>query len=153
MKSNSTHILTTDEALALADRYFEAQTTEAEERLLKLYVASEAAADCRFDEVRAVMGLAAYSRKAQPATGKHRRHRAAIVRWAAAIAVVFAASATIGTATYRNNNQCVAYIGGKKVTDTEKVMQAMQASIDNVGASSAPSDVEAQLGDMFDTME
>ena len=53
-----------EEALACAERYFEALTSETEELALKCYAASdEAAADARFDELRAVMGLAAMGRR------------------------------------------------------------------------------------------
>ena len=58
------YFASTEEALACAERYFEALTSETEELALKCYATSdEAAADARFDELRAVMGLAAMGRR------------------------------------------------------------------------------------------
>lgn len=160
MNRNKPYILSADEALQLADLYFEAATTEEQEEALKHYIVAQAADDRRFDELRAIMGLAAYARKVQseafkPHAASHVRHhrRTVAMRWAAAIAIIFAASTVVGTLTYQHNNQCIAYIGGQKVTDTELVMQAMHASIDNVGAPTDTPSVEAQIGDMLNTIE
>ena len=70
MKSNNLQIigeelnpqLTRCEALDLVDRYFDAQTTEFEELMLKNYVVNEGREDAAFDEVRALMGLMVYAK-------------------------------------------------------------------------------------------
>ena len=48
--------------LEIVNRYFEAETTEEEERLLKRFLASDEAQGAEFDEARAVMGVFATAR-------------------------------------------------------------------------------------------
>lgn len=158
--SKSSDMPTANEALRLADRYFEASTTEAEEQALKAYVTGDGIDDTRFDEVRALMGLAAYGRALQRrqrpsgTTGAVRHRQRTVLRWAAAVAVGFlAAGATVATLSYRSDNQCVAYINGHKVTETDRVMQAMRTSIREVSAPTETPTVEAQLNDIFKTIE
>lgn len=187
MKPKQTpNLLTPDEARLLAERYFDALTTEAEELTLKRYICSpEGLADPALDEVRALMGLGAWSRKvkreAAPAltprglslpsaagaipaetvspdaatrTLRPRRRRAALVRWTAAAILVIAASLSSVTIVYNHNNQCVAYIDGHKVTDPHRVEAAMRSSLHEVATPRADQPtVEAQLGDMFKTID
>lgn len=163
------YFASTEEALACAERYFEALTSEAEELALKCYAASdEAAADSRFDELRAVMGLAAMGRrlankkstnvsiqpndKAVTLSRQGQRMRSfrpklvRLISTAAACVVV----ALVGTILLRPSEQeCVAYISGNRTTDPQQVMQAMQRSIDQMEQADEVPSVENQLNDMF----
>ncbi len=151
-----------EEALLLGERYFDALTTEEEEAALKRYVAFETAADdARFNELRAVMGFAAKCRRTQkcisencqPQQSVHKRIHPA-VRWsvAAAVTAVVLTSAW-GTFNYRQHNECVAYIDGQRTTDTELVMQAMEASMAKMDRADEETEMEAQLNDMFNTID
>lgn len=157
-----------EEALACAERYFEALTSEEEELALKCYAASdEAAADARFDELRAVMGLAAMGRRlankkstndsAQPdnkaVTLSRQGQRMRIIRPKLVRLISTAACvlvALIGTMLLRPSEQeCVAYISGNRTTDPQQVLQAMQQSIDQMEQADEAPSVENQLNDMF----
>ncbi len=150
-----------EEALQLGERYFEALTTEEEEKALKQYIAFQTVADDpRFNELRAVMGFAAKYRMkhrneatyANRKSGSFKKFRPA-VRWsvAAAITAVVLSSAW-GTIAYKRHNECVAYINGQRTTDTELVMQAMEASMAKMQTGDGQ-EMEAQLNDMFNTLE
>lgn len=162
MKKDIPYKLTPDEALRLAERYFEAETTEAEEALLKRFAASEAGASPRFDELRAVLGVAAYARKSVGTALMQRSRRARpqfrrpekIIRWAAAAAItgIFALTG-VSTYTYRQNNLCVAYVSGERVTDTDQVVEIMHQTLNDVDAPTGDPTVEEQLNDMFRTIE
>lgn len=159
-----------EEALACAERYFEALTSETEELALKYYAASdEAAADARFDELRAVMGLAAMGRRLaankdsanasalpddKAVTLSRQGQRMRIIRPKLVRLISTAAAcvlvALIGTMLLRPSEQeCVAYISGNRTTDPQQVLQAMQQSIDQMEQADKVPSVENQLNDMF----
>lgn len=152
------NIISRKEALKLTARYFEAETSEAEERLLKSFLCTPESNDPAFEEVRALMGLGAYGRRvlqggrASRTATPHKRPTT-LLKWAAAIAIVLLTGVSAGTFAYQHNNQCVAYIDGRKITDSRQVMQAMRTSMHNVGAPTGTPTVESQLKDMFDTMD
>lgn len=139
-----------------AARYFDAALTDDEERALRRFLASPAGADARFDDVRAVMGFLVVARRrheAAPAARPQARRTLSLrLRYAAAAAVVVAVlGGAGGVALWRGQNVCVAYAGGRKLTDREAVMQQARASL---RAMERPADVpgiEAQLGDMLAT--
>ena len=137
--------------LRLADRYFDAETSDEEERLLKRFLASEAGQDEAFDEVRAVMGVFVTGKKrAVKKTGR-------VVSWwkwtAAAAAVAgFAFFLAKMYAPKHSTEICVAYVDGHEITDRKEVLAMMRSSWNNVGYAETPS-VEAQLEDMFSCME
>lgn len=154
-------ICSDEEALQLGERYFEALTTEEEEDALKHYVAFKTASDDpRFDELRAVMGLAAKCRSKQRSTPLHAHNNPAsrkrfrpAVRWSVAAAVTAVVlSSAWGTIAYKRHNECVAYINGQRTTNTELVMQAMKASMAKIETDNEQ-EMEAQLNDMFNTLE
>ena len=65
----------------LAERYFEAETTETEEEALARFLATPAAQGKEFDELRAVMGYTATGRAIYH---KHRTHSVRLRYYAAA---------------------------------------------------------------------
>lgn len=145
--------LTLQKAERLTKRFFEAQTTEAEEEWLKRFAVSPAGASPRFDELRAVLGLAAYaSRQTNPRRSRTLQLRRLTLRYAAAAACcLLMGGAALFTYSYRQQNQCLAYINGVRTTDSERVMAAMHQSVAEMAAPTGTCGFEQQLGDMLRT--
>ena len=145
--------LTLQKAERLTKRFFEAQTTEAEEEWLKRFAVSPAGASPRFDELRAVLGLAAYaSRQTNPRRSRTLQLRRLTLRYAAAAACcLLMGGAALFTYSCRQQNECVAYINGVRTTDSERVMAAMHQSVAEMAAPTGTCGFEQQLGDMLRT--
>lgn len=154
--------LTREEVLALAQRYFDATTTEEEEELLKQYVTTIYINDPAFEEVIATLSFTSYkpherttlttnSVKGFSLTTRHRWQRALNIGIAAMLCIAIGISGTIWN--YRNNNQCIAYIDGKKTTDTKIVIKAMKASINDINQPTDEPTVETQINDIFNTID
>lgn len=146
--------LTLQKAERLTERFFEAQTTEAEEEWLKRFAVSPAGATPRFDELRAVLGLAAYASRSRttPRRSRTLQLRRLTLRYAAAAACcLLMGGAAIFTYSYRQQNQCLAYINGVRTTDTERVMAAMHQTVADMAAPTGTCGFEQQLGDMLRT--
>lgn len=139
--------LTLQKAERLTERFFEAQTTEAEEEWLKRFAVSPAGTAPRFDELRAVLGLAAYASRSRTL-----QLRRLTLRYAAAAACcLLMGGAALFTYSYRQQNQCLAYINGVRTTDTERVMAAMHQTVADMAAPTGTCGFEQQLGDMLRT--
>lgn len=110
---------------ALAERFFEAGTSEEEERELRRFIASGLAGS-EFNDVRAVMGLSA----------------------AAAAAVVAVVMTAVSLAA-DGGNSCVAYINGTKHTDEAIVMAQMHSTMDEMAQQAQELSVERQMDDFF----
>ncbi len=133
----------------LAERYFEAQTTDVEEEALARFLATPASQGKEFDELRAVMGFVATGRAI------HNRQRTRGVRFryyatAAAITGVLALTAVWQMAA--RTNVCVAYINGERYTDKEIVFSEAMKSIDKVRHDLPQETVQEQLSDIFQTI-
>lgn len=141
----------------LVERYFDAQTTEAEEARLKAFLLSEEATALEFDEVRAVMGVAAVIRRgarkpiAAPAPARKS------LRIGATIAASLLLFLTIGVSIYAyrwSHPDCIAYINGRRVTNQELVLQEMETTLRSAMANDAASPtLEGQMQDLFSTLE
>lgn len=146
----------------LARRYFDAETTEAEERALKRFAASPEADDAEWDELRAVMGYAV--------VGKHLRGQASTTntiplrprrRWIPAVAAAAILLALVSVPTVKwltaeesaEKDICIAYVNGSRVTDPTQVMQAMHRAMAHVQQVEPMATVEEQLGNMFELMK
>lgn len=110
------------EALELTARYFDGDTSLAEERRLRSLLAEPALKAEELDEARAVMGFVLFD-KINPG---HRPAHAWIRVAAGIVAVVSAAISFVLIPGNRfadsfTDQQCVAYVGGRKVTDREAV--------------------------------
>lgn len=130
---------------ALAERFFEAGTSE-EERELRRFIASGLAGS-EFNDVRAVMGLAAVG-----ARRYHRRRRRTIFLSAAAAAAAAAVVAVVMTAVSLaadGGDSCVAYINGTRHTDEAIVMAQMHSSMDEMAQQAQELSVERQMDDFF----
>ena len=131
---------------ALAERFFEAGTSEEEERELRRFIASGQAGS-EFNDVRAVMGLAAVG-----ARRYHRRRRRTVFLSAAAAAAVVAVVAVVMTAVSLaadGGDSCVAYINGTKHTDEAIVMAQMHSTMDEMAQQAQELSVERQMDNFF----
>jgi len=152
MEKNDRHIE------RLISRYFEALTSEAEERELRRFLAGEAGADARYDEVRAVMGYLSTGRRlhavaAPPTAGRPTmRLRKKVLRYAAVLAagLLLGGGGLYVSRQAAEDEVCVAYVQGRRVTETEAVLAQMRMSVKNVTDASDELSVETQLGDMFE---
>lgn len=124
---------------ALAERFFEAGTSEEEERELRRFIASGLAGS-EFNDVRAVMGLAAVGAKRY-----NRRRRRTVFLSAAAAAVVMTAVSLAAD----GGDSCVAYINGTKHTDEAIVMAQMHSTMDEMAQQAQELSVERQMDDFF----
>ena len=146
----------------MARRYFDAETTEAEERMLKRFAASPEADGAEWDELRAVMGYAT--------VGKRLRGQAAATntiplrrmpQWMRiAAAAVFAGLILLPITMWLTDSQdsldediCIAYVNGHRVTDPAQVIQAMHHAMSHVQQVEPMTTVEEQLGSMFELLK
>lgn len=125
---------------ALAERFFEAGTSEEEERELRRFIASRLAGS-EFNDVRAVMGLAAVG-----ARRYHRRRRRTIFLSAAAVVAVVMTAVSLAA---DGGDSCVAYINGTKHTDEAIVMAQMHSTMDEMAQQAQELSVERQMDDFF----
>lgn len=134
----------------LAARYFEAETTDAEEEALARFLATPAAQGKEFDELRAVMGYVATGRAV------YRKQRTRSIRlWYYAAAAAIAAILVMVTAWQwtERANVCVAYINGERCTDKEIVLAEALKSVQKVRHDSPEETLQGQLSDIFQTLE
>lgn len=137
----------------LVSRYYEAETSPEEERLLKQFLASEDAADPKYDEIRAVMGFLS--------TGRHLARQKKAKRKIRMATTIAAAAACIALGIFvtkplwlvpKTDDICIAYVNGKTVTQPDKVMELMMESMQNVtDDTSQEALMEQQLSDIFNT--
>ena len=149
MKSNKTDIKRLNQ---LIDRYFDATATEAEERELRLTLATTPLSSEKIDEARAVMGYFAAGRR----DGATRRRRKS--QWLRAAAAVAAAAVCGGALlTFISDghtpNQCVAYIGETEITDSHAVLAMMRSDLAEIGeaSQSVQTDVASKLSTLFNS--
>ena len=139
--------------LALSEKYFDALTTIEEEKTLAQFLASEAANDPAFNEIKVVMG---YLSTGKSITKKKKMHTVGKAMQWASMAACIAVTAVIGTSIYRqgtlpatgNREIFYACIDGKEYTDEEFVMQHMLATMNRM-SSSGDNVIEQQMGAMF----
>ncbi len=137
----------------LIQRYFEAETTEAEEKKLRSFLSTSPGLDSRYDEVRAVMGYLAVGRSLNKK--KMARRPSRMIRTMRHVGVAASLALMIGFVSFywsdliSDRESYVAYVDGNKITDRAIVSQLMQESFAGVGIGEAESDAEAQLLEMF----
>ena len=137
----------------LIQRYFEAETTEAEENELRSFLSTSPGLDSRYDEVRAVMGYLAVGRSLNKK--KMARRPSRMIRTMRHVGVAASLALMIGFVSFywfdfiSDRESYVAYVDGNKITDRAIVSQLMQESFAGVGIGEAESDAEAQLLEMF----
>lgn len=139
--------------LALCEKYFDALTTNEEEKALLHFLASDAADHPAFNEIKAVMGYLSTGKSIAKKKKKHAIGKA--MQWAS-MAACIAVTAVIGTSIYRqgtlpatgNREIFYACIDGKEYTDEEFVMQHMLATMNKMSSTSTGT-IEEQLGAML----
>lgn len=139
--------------LALCEKYFDALTTNEEEKALLHFLASDAANHPAFNEIKAVMG---YLSTGKSITKKKKMHTVGKAMQWASMAACIAVTAVIGTSIYRqgtlpatgNREIFYACIDGKEYTDEEFVMQHMLATMNKMSSTSTGT-IEEQLGTML----
>lgn len=133
----------------LAERYFEAQTTDVEEEALARFLATPASQGKEFDELRAVMGFVATGRAIH---NRQRMRRVRLRYYAAAAAITGVLALTAVWQVAERTNVCVAYINGERYTDKEIVFSEAMKSIDKVRHDLPQETVQEQLSDIFQTI-
>ena len=147
--------------LKLSERYFEAETTEGEERELRQFAAQTTDPD--FRELQAVMGFTSMGPPQNPKTSNIQTpqtfnpHKPSPPHHLIPIAasVIVALGLTIFFALQGNDQQetgCVAWINGEKTTDPAFVMTLMQNTMQEMDID-GNDPVADQLHDMFEIME
>ena len=141
--------------LALSEKYFDALTTDEEEKALAQFLASDAANSSAFNEIKAVMGYMSTGKSIAQKAKKRARRIGNAIQWAS-VAACTAAIAILGTsialhatqATPGNKDIYYAYIDGKEYTDEEFVMQHMLMTMNRMSDTSN-NIIEEQMGAMF----
>lgn len=133
---------------ALAERFFEAGTSEEEERELRRFIASGLAGS-EFNDVRAVMGLAAVGARRYNRRRRRTVFLSAAAAAAAVVAVVVAVVMTAVSLAADGGDSCVAYINGTKHTDEAIVMAQMHSTMDEMAQQAQELSVERQMDDFF----
>lgn len=133
----------------LAERYFEAETTDVEEEALARFLATPASQGKEFDELRAVMGFVATGRAIH---NRQRTRRVRLRYYAAAAAITGVLALTAVWQVTERTNVCVAYINGERYTDKEIVFSEALKSIDKVKHDLPQETVQEQLSDIFQTI-
>lgn len=147
----------------LIEAYFDCTLSEQEEQQLKQMLATteEDTADVR--EAKAVLGVFAMERKlsqdAQQITNHEFRithSKRSIVRYAAAAVAVFAI--VIGGmkyVEYQEDNACVMYVNGEKISNEKIVLAQMVGQMDDISEAADYNDqtMFSQLDDMASVLE
>ena len=134
------------ETRKLANRFMESDTSLEEERRLNLLLQEEQLPADLLPLREMMADLACISSQQAP----HRTlWTTRLRRIAAAAAVVVAIGGAALWWNHRQNDECVAYIYGKRCTDREVVLGEMHKSL-NIIAEGEKSDADQMLNDMFD---
>ena len=152
---NPSHPQAADTARLLAARYLDAETTREEENWLLRFVCSPAGADAEWDGLRAVLSFTAMGRQAATQQTQSRRPR-----WKTASVAAVVVGLTIGAgflwhdlrpASTAQPDQCIAYVGGERITDQAEVLDLMRESLSEMAANSETDIVGEQLSDILQT--
>lgn len=136
--------------LSLVDRYFDGETTDEEERLLRQFLVSDEAKDKRFDAVKAVMGLLVVGKRKHQrrivGTQRRRENWLIVGQVAAFLAFVFLVGRPFFNAPAPDY---VMFSQGQRITDETLVMNEMEQTMAEVFSPTATPDVDAQLNEIF----
>lgn len=127
--------------IALMQRYWDAETTPAEEKALALYAASTDDPD--FEELRGVLGYLSIGH--QKIAKKIRSVRFFSIVTAASIAIVTAIGITLSN---QRHNSCIRYTYGNKDDDESLIMESVESSLADFFAGNTPA--EANLFELFE---
>lgn len=148
--------------LRLSERYFEAETTEEEERELRRFAAQTSDPD--FRDLQAVMGFTAIARSSKGSKGSKVQQQAPLkplkplklnshyMGLAASVIVVLGLSLFFSLSNRQQDTGCVAWVNGEKITDPTEVMALMQNTMLEMNIEGSDP-VEDQLRDMFELLQ
>lgn len=141
---------TEDEIKRLTERFFEGETTLDEEKVLYAYysqtnIASELA---EYTEVMRGFGSLPIREEKRQRSGMFKSiyRRIAI---AASIIILIGVGTLILQKTSTPDEECVAYIYGKKSTDRAMISQELRRSMNEICEMTAEDDIKSQLQDLF----
>ena len=149
------HPQAAETARRLADRYLNAETSREEEDWLLGFLLSPAGAASEWDGLRAVLSFTAMGR--QRAEQQVLRHRP---RWKTASVAAVVVGLTVGAGFLWHDlrpsasaqpDQCIAYVGGERITDQAEVLDLMRESLSSMAANEETDIVGEQLSDMLQT--
>ena len=142
---------------ALVERYFEAETTEAEEAALRRFLCTPQGGAPRYDEVRAVMGFLAVGRSQQASAVPQKKGRSIRLQTLGRIAAAVIVAVGVGLAAWHTQSKptevCIAYVDGRESTDREAVIALMTGTMQEVLAEDPTAEMEAQMSEMFSVMD
>jgi hypothetical protein len=130
----------------LTDRFLEGETTLEEERELYAFYRSEEVPDDLLSLRPLFVGLEEIQLETPSITPK--KKKGDWRKWvmiAASVLVLFLLGGTF--IWQQQQNECVAYVYGERVTDRDLIMQEMERSIGTM--TEGQNDIENQLNDMF----
>ena len=135
------------------ERYFEALTSDAEERELRDFLLSPEAVGPVFDEARAAMGYLKVGQAIHQSKQGSRFRSPLRYAKVAAVCGGIVLGAALWHAWGSTKNICEAYIYGIRHTEVAMVMTQVQNSLDRVNHVREEDIVETQLKELFQLME
>lgn len=137
----------------LIEAYFDCTLSEQEEQQLKQMLATteEDTADVR--EAKAVLGVFAMERKLSQAYALRITHFRGYA--AAAIAIFAIVFGGMKYVEYQEDNACVMYVNGEKISNENIVLAQMMGQMDDIGEAADYNDqtMSSQLNDMASALE
>mgnify|MGYP003602634829 CR=1 FL=1 len=130
------------EADRIIERYYEGESTVAEEKLLQKFLSSEKL-PAKYDAERAIFGYF----KPEKAVVSQRFILPGYTKWAAAVALTF----TVGLSTLlytEKNPECYAMIDGTMITDNSTIRELINSSIADISDNN---EVEESLNNINNT--
>lgn len=151
--NQSNEFLSLQQLEALIEKYFDGETSELDEKLLKSELAKGKFHTPIVEEATAILGLFAVGSKRAKKHAVTIKHRYWL-RYAATLILLFATAATWYVIEDRRTNRCEAYINGVKINDDNKVMSMMQSDLNTILNASNDADamVNGQMNDVIEMM-
>ena len=152
-EKNIQHLRSIQEWEDLVERYFDALTSEVEERELRNFLLSPEAVGKVFDEARATMGFLKVGQAIHRQEQKSRFPNSMRYAKVAAVCGGIVLGATLWHTWGSTKNICEAYIYGTRHTEVAVVMTQLQHSLDRVNDTREEDIVETQLKELFQLMK
>lgn len=128
--------------IELANRYFDAETSVAEEKELRSFLVSTSDED--FNEVKAVMGFMAYTAKGKGLKAKGKGLRVWVAAAAVALALIVFVPFVKG-----NNSDCLMIAEGETNTNHKEVMSEMDKEMAMLFSSEDDNSLESEMAVIF----
>lgn len=147
--------------IGLSEKYFDALTTEEEEKDLAKFLTTKESEQPEFNEIKAVMGYVSVARKRDSTLtrGKIKKNSIRWISAAAAITLIVGIGISlddrnksveiISPPADESKEFYLAYLDGKEYTDKEVIIEHMHQTMAMIGNTTKGNAVEEQLGAMF----